>query len=398
MNRASEFVGVRDNPSNPRTRSKITARAPNGSSDAVLQLIAYDSGTAYVDAPSYTADNNADSKVVTRSMLATTPTVVHTTGNETIAGNKTFSSPLTVTGTNLYMTGGAGYNNLYIQSRGVYQALRARKLTSDGTKFDSVFEIGTTYASATSENMTLTVLAPRATLGDDSETQAKIQMTLSASQANTGWIQASFGPSSGAGVNQRLYIFSNGRFIMSAPTYTDDNSADDKVVNRSMLASTPTVVHTTGAEEIAGTKTFKGAVRISDLQRTRATAIMNAGVWAKFYEYTPGTANTNVQATFWNAYYAFNLVNASMRWRGGTATSTPEGRIYNVSWLLGKIATRASDGVREVWLKNDSTSAVQLQVEIVNGASGLTALGVTGDEPVVGETYSAVADMTNQTS
>ena len=50
-------------------------------------------GTApFGQAPSYTADNSADGKIVTRSMLATTPTVVHTTGNETVAGTKTFTN------------------------------------------------------------------------------------------------------------------------------------------------------------------------------------------------------------------------------------------------------------------------------------------------------------------
>lgn len=96
VNRASEFVGVRDNPSNPRTRSKITARAPNGSSDAVMQLVTYDSGTSYAEAPSYHVDYAADNKIMTRGMLAQTPTVVHTTGNETIAGNKTFSGQVAV--------------------------------------------------------------------------------------------------------------------------------------------------------------------------------------------------------------------------------------------------------------------------------------------------------------
>lgn len=50
-------------------------------------------GTApFGQAPSYTADNSADAKIVTRAMLASSPTVVHTTGSETVAGEKTFSN------------------------------------------------------------------------------------------------------------------------------------------------------------------------------------------------------------------------------------------------------------------------------------------------------------------
>ena len=56
-------------------------------------------GTApFGQAPSYTADNSADGKIVTRSMLATTPTVVHTTGNETVAGTKTLSGTVNANG------------------------------------------------------------------------------------------------------------------------------------------------------------------------------------------------------------------------------------------------------------------------------------------------------------
>ena len=50
-------------------------------------------GTApFGQAPSYTADNSADAKIVTRAMLAQSPTVVHTTGSETVAGVKTFQN------------------------------------------------------------------------------------------------------------------------------------------------------------------------------------------------------------------------------------------------------------------------------------------------------------------
>ena len=47
--------------------------------------------TPFGQAPSYTADNSADAKIVTRAMLASSPTVVHTTGNEIVAGVKTLT-------------------------------------------------------------------------------------------------------------------------------------------------------------------------------------------------------------------------------------------------------------------------------------------------------------------
>lgn len=59
-----------------------------GSGFSELRLRVNSSDVGWAEAPSYTADNSADVKIVTRAMLATTPTVVHTTGNETVAGIK----------------------------------------------------------------------------------------------------------------------------------------------------------------------------------------------------------------------------------------------------------------------------------------------------------------------
>lgn len=71
----------------------ITSKSSDGSKTAYLRMYCKDDGTAYADAPSWsvgTADNS--DKIVTTKMANSLPSLVHTTGNETIAGEKTFTS------------------------------------------------------------------------------------------------------------------------------------------------------------------------------------------------------------------------------------------------------------------------------------------------------------------
>ena len=74
----------------------IRQTVPGGSGNGQIGVVALSNGNSYVEVPTYTADNNANLIAVNRAMLAQTPTIVHTTGNETIAGEKTFTGILTL--------------------------------------------------------------------------------------------------------------------------------------------------------------------------------------------------------------------------------------------------------------------------------------------------------------
>ena len=156
--------------------------------------------TPFGQSPSYTADNSADGKIVTRSMLAQSPTVVHTTGTETIAGTKKFSNPPVVDVSQ-------GYMILPIQSKGWYNRIASRKMTSDGSSYDDHFEIGTSYATTTYQGFYIKSSAPRETLGDTNETQASISLYIIPKRDNTGEVRLEFKKTDGSTVSKTLGTF-----------------------------------------------------------------------------------------------------------------------------------------------------------------------------------------------
>ena len=69
-------------------------------STSILTIRADSDGTAHVSAPSWSVGTNDNSdKVLTIKMANSLPSLVHTTGNESISGNKVFTSLITRVGT-----------------------------------------------------------------------------------------------------------------------------------------------------------------------------------------------------------------------------------------------------------------------------------------------------------
>ena len=61
--------------------------------ESKIELHALDDGTTYATAPSWSPGTNDNSdKILTIKMANSLPSLVHTTGNETVAGTKTFTS------------------------------------------------------------------------------------------------------------------------------------------------------------------------------------------------------------------------------------------------------------------------------------------------------------------
>ena len=154
-----------------------------------------------------------ETQIITSGNIAVDPRIVHTTGNETIAGAKTFTSLLTA-------------SNVQVKDAS----------TPTVTMLKGSDEVASLASDGTQAGLT-----------------ASSQFF-----GLRGLGTAPFG---------------------QAPSYTADNSADGKIVTRSMLASSPTVVHTTGSETIAGTKTFSNAIHAPPWRSLFALG------WTKLFEF-----------------------------------------------------------------------------------------------------------------
>lgn len=107
-----------------------------------------------------------------------------------------------------------------------------------------------------------------------------------------------------------------------APSYTADNSADGKIVTRAMLASTPTVVHTTGNETVAGTKTFSEPINGMLAQTSVATASTSANMWVKCFS-IPAQNGVNLHFSVRTSYNSpdFSYAKFSIGGAGDTPSS-----------------------------------------------------------------------------
>ena len=201
----------------------------------------------------------------------------------------------------------------------------------------------------------------------------------------------------GSGFSElRLRVDSNDVGWAECPAYTADNSADNKIVNRSMLAQTPTVVHTTGNESIAGTKTFAAIKMNGNIQYRQASKTLSSGQWARFYTYTPSNDNGGAELRFWNSYYTLDYARMFARFRGGTSTNPPSAKIFGTTTNLSiKFARRASDNKIEVWMGNTSGSTKALQVNVVEMYAITLEVDVSSaadQAPVVGDEYTEITD------
>ena len=187
-----------------------------------LRLRCNTSDVGWAECPSYTADNSADAKIVTRAMLASTPTVVHTTGTETIAGAKTFINNPTV-------KRDGDFPEVYLDTTYAHDSnswkgrIVARDL-KDGVQ---------------------SVMGRVAFHGSDSYNYIELQTMK---------------PDRSASFSTMFRSYPDHFSINATPYYPVDSGGNpqplnvDTVVLSGNIAVDPRIVHTTGNETVAGTK------------------------------------------------------------------------------------------------------------------------------------------------
>lgn len=318
-----------------------------------------------VDAPYYPVDGSSNPQALTANALVTSgniavdPRLVHTTGNEAIAGTKTFGAPPVIT---------SGSNALTVNNPSSYSASGARDVIAfngAGSEEARIYR----YSNGTTNGLYMRQVTPGAST------------------------YSQFG----------LVARDNGQGFAECPSYTTDNSADDKIVTRSMLAQTPTVVHTTGAEAIAGTKTFSGMLATTkDFGWCRTyTHTVAPGSWVKVYE-VKRVASSGGLADIFNDFALDTWRGIEMYWGIGAGSGgyRMSGAIYGnvtsaVGRLAGVMARRASDNIAEIWIGNAQASGnVNLIIDCKHVRTEPPIPSeATGDKPVVGDVYSEVVDM-----
>ena len=286
------------------------------------------SGNGWAEAPTFTADNNADTKIVTRAMLVATPTVVHTTGNETVAGEKTFTSLLTA-------------SNVQVKDAS----------TPTVTMLKGSDEVASIASDGTQAGIT-----------------ASSQFF-----GLRGLGTAPFG---------------------QAPSYTADNSADAKIVTRSMLATTPTVVHTTGAETIAGNKTFSNTVHIRDLRRIRFSKTAAAGKWYCLYTMTrSGGGNTALIRVCEANNMLNNHVELAIR-IGYDPNYHIQGSMTGVAQGMQiAVLRRTSNGSADVWVKSDNNGQIMADVLMARISFPTVMDDESDTKPAIGDVYDELVDV-----
>ena len=267
---------------------------------------------------------------INSDMLAVDPRIVHTTGTETIAGAKTFTSLLTASNVTVKDASTPTITMLKGSDE-------VANLASDGT-----------------------------------------QAGLTASSQFFGLRGLGTAP------------------FGQAPSYTADNSADGKIVTRSMLAQSPTVVHTTGNETIAGNKTLSGTTTSNGNMRVNGTfSILPAFIagstgWIRLYEVTPHHNSGVIRFT---ADSAVSMVHPSeiAMYIAGSADSMSM-TAYNNEFGVDLIAVRrASDKHVEIWGRKSWSSwqcVFRYRHTVVVGD-----LTESATAPAVGDTYDMIATL-----
>ena len=78
-------------------KMSIGVYAKGGANTSAIGIVCPENGTGYADAPSWSPGTNDNSdKILTIKMANSLPSLVHTTGNESIAGAKTFKNDVTL--------------------------------------------------------------------------------------------------------------------------------------------------------------------------------------------------------------------------------------------------------------------------------------------------------------
>lgn len=230
----------------------------------------------YLIAPNRTYNASNTSDVVTIGSLQASTDVVHTSGNETIAGQKTFTSP----GVSFKTT--SNYNSIPIGSTTMYNTLAIRSWdTTDTSKYDEDYKLEVPYSTSTENNFALRVYAPRATKGDTDETQTRLSYVCYVNRAtNSGYAGFGFQRNDGSSGSNYIARYNGTQWYNTADTRTYNASNTSDVVTIGSLQASTDVVHTTGNETIDGNKLFLRAIQAQIGQGIR----FSTGTYIELFE------------------------------------------------------------------------------------------------------------------
>lgn len=228
-----------------------------GKDNALRQLNLYaGDGFAYATAPNRTYNSSNTSDIVTIGSLQSSTDVVHRSGNETIAGQKTFTNA-TIHTADIQTTSYMSFN----MSQGGYRDIVGQD-TTNGVRATFIRQ----NADAVANSIVLQAFKP----GDSTYRSSQIMM---------------------------LSTTSDGTSYVTAPYRSVYNSANtSEVVTIGSLQSSTDVVHTSGNETIAGNKTFEDSVLIK--QSSGETSL---GVYDTRY-----TREDQVTSTYVNRVYFYD--------------------------------------------------------------------------------------------
>lgn len=197
--------------------------------------------------------------------------------------------------------------------------------------------------------------------------------------------------------------------IAVTPYYPVDGSSnpqaltDNALMASGNIAVDPRLVHVFGNETIAGAKTFSGVLATTkDFGWCRTyTHTVAPGAWAKVYE-VKRVASSGGLADIFNDFALDTWRGIEMYWGIGAGSGgyRMSGAIYgNVTTMVGRLvavmARRASDKIAEIWIGNAQASGnINLVIDCKHVRSEPPIPSeATGEKPVVGNTYSEVLDM-----
>ena len=322
--------------------------------------------------PYYPVDGSSNPQPLTANALVTSgnvavdPRIVHTTGNETVAGGKTFTATMNIKGT------------AQLVPRTVYDA---------GTP-------STYYGWKGRISIVDKKDGVESTIGDILCTSVQTYGEVS---------MRAYKPDRSAYSELRLRDYADFQSLLIPSHYPTSNGnpvapAEGEAMSSGMIAVDPRIVHTTGNETVAGNKTFTGYTFIDNPRFKRSNQTLHGNAeWVKFYEFLPVSYGGFAVIRVTQTYYIYGWIGAEIRIRQGTPTANPDAKFYNMSGVVGKLAKRASDGVVEVWMQNTTTNNLGVMADMVaeSGGSMKVATAVSQTAPAVGDTYSVVVDIAN---
>lgn len=355
---------------NARNSLFVTCRSLDGASYTQASLWKLADGTTRVLIPAHTPVDSGGNplapsaqEAINSSMLAVDPRVVHTTGTETIAGEKTHNARLNVR----YDVPVFTLRSTKANTATGFKATIGFYDEKDGA-LSGIGEVGA-LTEATCEVMRIRTYRPNRTTFYDHAIRAYSDHML---ETITPYY-----PVDGQG----------------NPTPLDASA----VMTSGNVAVDPRIVHTTGNQTIAGNKTFSGTLNAPKIRSASVEVQMEVNTWYKMYTLTPVSVGQQIFLEIFNTSSISSMVDAKLRIQVPNANwpYDPAGNLFNVgSILVGKLA-KTADGKLEVWLckVSGSTQYILLNAEYLDFLVP-TPVGTAGNEPVQGDDYPLVKNIT----